>query len=37
MVKPIELAEFEMRVQALLRRVNIEMERKLTNKKTRIA
>ena len=30
MVKPVELAELEMRVRALLRRVNIEMERKLT-------
>lgn len=30
MVKPIELAELEMRVRALLRRSNIEMERKLT-------
>lgn len=30
MVKPIELAELEMRVRALLRRANIEMERKLT-------
>ena len=30
MVKPIELAELEMRVKALLRRANIEMERKLT-------
>ena len=30
MVKPVELAELEMRVQALLRRANIEMERKLT-------
>ena len=29
MVKPIELAELEMRVKALLRRANIEMERKL--------
>ena len=29
MVKPIELAELEMRVRALLRRTNIEMERKL--------
>ena len=29
MVKPIELAELEMRVRALLRRANIEMERKL--------
>ena len=29
MVKPIELAEMEMRVRALLRRANIEMERKL--------
>lgn len=30
MVKPVELAEMEMRVRALLRRANIEMERKLT-------
>lgn len=30
MVKPIELPELEMRVRALLRRANIEMERKLT-------
>lgn len=30
MVKPIELAELEMRVRALLRRANIEMERRLT-------
>lgn len=30
MVKPIELAELEMRVRALLRRSNIEAERKLT-------
>ena len=30
MVKPIELAELEMRVRALLRRSHIEMERKLT-------
>lgn len=30
MVKPIELAELEMRVKALLRRANIEMERKLS-------
>ena len=30
MVKPIELAELEMRVRALLRRANIEMERKIT-------
>lgn len=30
MVKPIELSELEMRVRALLRRANIEMERKLT-------
>ena len=30
MVKPIELAELEMRVRALLRWANIEMERKLT-------
>lgn len=29
MVKPVELAELEMRVMALLRRSNIEMERKL--------
>lgn len=29
MVKPVELAELEMRVRALLRRTNIEMERKL--------
>lgn len=29
MVKPIELAELEMRVRALLRRSNIEMERRL--------
>ncbi len=29
MVKPIELAELEMRVRALLRRANIEMDRKL--------
>lgn len=29
MVKPIELAELEMRVRALLRRANIDMERKL--------
>ena len=29
MVKPIELAELEMRVRALLRRANIETERKL--------
>lgn len=29
MVKPIELAELEMRIRALLRRANIEMERKL--------
>lgn len=29
MVKPVELAEMEMRVRALLRRANIEMERKL--------
>lgn len=29
MVKPLELAELEMRVRALLRRTNIEMERKL--------
>ena len=30
MVKPVELAELEMRVRALLRRANIEMEHKLT-------
>lgn len=30
MVKPIELSELEMRVRALLRRANIEAERKLT-------
>lgn len=30
MVKPIELAELDMRVRALLRRANIEMERRLT-------
>lgn len=30
MVKPVELAELEMRVRALLRRANIESERKLT-------
>lgn len=30
MVKPVELAELQMRVQALLRRANIEMERRLT-------
>lgn len=30
MVKPVELAELEMRVRALLRRANIEIERKLT-------
>ena len=30
MVKPVELAELEMRVRALLRRAHIEMERKLT-------
>lgn len=30
MVKPIELAELEMRVRALLRRANIEMQRRLT-------
>ena len=30
MVKPVELAELVMRVRALLRRANIEMERKLT-------
>ena len=30
MVKPIELAELSLRVQALLRRANIETERKLT-------
>ena len=29
MVKPVELAELEMRVRALLRRANIEMEHKL--------
>lgn len=29
MVKPIELAELEMRIRALLRRANIELERKL--------
>lgn len=29
MIKPVELAELEMRVRALLRRSNIEMERKL--------
>lgn len=29
MVKPVELAELEMRVRALLRRTNIEMERRL--------
>lgn len=29
MVKPVELAELEMRVRALLRRSNIEMERRL--------
>lgn len=29
MVKPVELAELEMRVRALLRRANIEVERKL--------
>lgn len=29
MVKPVELAELEMRVRALLRRANIEMERRL--------
>lgn len=29
MVKPVELAELEMRVRALLRRANIEMDRKL--------
>lgn len=29
MVKPVELAELEMRVRALLRRANIETERKL--------
>ena len=29
MVKPIEFAELEMRIRALLRRANIEMERKL--------
>lgn len=30
MVKPIEFAELEMRIRALLRRANIEMERRLT-------
>lgn len=30
MVKPVELAELEMRMRALLRRANIEAERKLT-------
>ena len=30
MVKPVELAEMEMRVRALLRRANIEMDRRLT-------
>lgn len=30
MTKPVELAELEMRVRALLRRANIEMERKLS-------
>lgn len=30
MVKPVELAELEMRVRALLRRANVEMERKIT-------
>ena len=30
MVKPVELAELEMRVRALFRRASIEMERKLT-------
>ena len=30
MVKPVEMAELEMRVRALLRRANIEAERKLT-------
>ena len=30
MVKPVELAELEMRVRALLRRANIETERKIT-------
>ena len=30
MVKPIELAELEMRVRALLRRANIEQDRKIT-------
>ena len=30
MVKPVELAELEMRVRALLRRANIEMDRKIT-------
>lgn len=29
MIKPVELAELEMRVRALLRRTNIEMERRL--------
>ncbi len=29
MIKPVELAELEMRVRALLRRANIEMERRL--------
>ena len=29
MVKPVELAELEMRVRALLRRASIEAERKL--------
>ena len=30
MVKPVELAELEMRVRTLLRRANIEAERRLT-------
>lgn len=30
MTKPVELAELEMRVRALLRRANIEMDRKIT-------
>ena len=30
MVKPVDLAELELRVRALLRRANIEMERKIT-------
>ena len=30
MVKPVELAKLEMRIRALLRRANIEMDRKLT-------